>query len=121
TGSINQACREAGTSDAVRELLAEVEQADVRMAPAADMFEMGVKLQVTNRKTMFPMRAQKLYELYTAHRSLEELPAAAVELLERTIFRQDLASVWHETEPFWQGRDPAQLERAARDPHHKMA
>ena len=37
------------------------------MAPAADMFEMGVKLQVLKRGTMFPMRAQKLYELYRAH------------------------------------------------------
>ena len=27
------------------------------MAPAADMFEMGVKLQVLKRGTMFPMRA----------------------------------------------------------------
>src|SRR5262249_9692734 len=41
TGSVNQACLEAGTSDAVRQMLAETEQADVTMAPAADMFEMG--------------------------------------------------------------------------------
>jgi PfaD family protein len=41
TGSINQACIEAGTSPAVREMLAQASQADVVMAPAADMFEMG--------------------------------------------------------------------------------
>jgi NAD(P)H-dependent flavin oxidoreductase YrpB (nitropropane dioxygenase family) len=50
----------------VREMLAQAEQADVIMAPAADMFEMGVKLQVLKRGTMFAMRAAKLYELYRA-------------------------------------------------------
>ena len=64
TGSINQACVESGSSDAVREMLAQAEQADVIMAPAADMFEMGVKVQVLKRGTMFAMRAAKLYELY---------------------------------------------------------
>ena len=64
TGSVNQACIESGTSDEVREMLAETRQADVTMAPAADMFEMGVTVQVLKRGTMFPMRAAKLYELY---------------------------------------------------------
>src|SRR5262249_59888452 len=64
TGSVNQACRESGSSDAVREMLAEAEQADVIMAPAADMFEMGVKVQVLKRGTMFAMRAARLYQLY---------------------------------------------------------
>ncbi|MFT5852521.1 MAG: trans-AT polyketide synthase/acyltransferase/oxidoreductase domain-containing protein, partial [Colwellia sp.] len=43
---LNQACVEAGASEYTRKLLASVEMADVTMAPAADMFEMGVKLQV---------------------------------------------------------------------------
>ena len=51
TGSVNQACVESGTSDAVRQMLAEAGQADVAMAPAADMFEMGVKVQVLKRGT----------------------------------------------------------------------
>ena len=98
TGSVNQACREAGTSDTVRKLLAQVEQADVRMAPAADMFEMGIKLQVTSRQTMFPMRAQKLYDLYAAHDSLEAIPADARASIEKTMFRMPLAEVWKQTE-----------------------
>ncbi|MEE2888762.1 MAG: PfaD family polyunsaturated fatty acid/polyketide biosynthesis protein [Planctomycetota bacterium] len=121
TGSVNQACREAGTSDTVRELLAEVEQADVRMAPAADMFEMGVQLQVTNRRTMFPMRAQKLYDLYAAYDSLEDIPAEARAAIEKSIFRMPLDDVWRDTEAFWNQRDPQQIERANRDAHHKMA
>ena len=121
TGSVNQACREAGTSDTVRKLLAQVEQADVRMAPAADMFEMGIKLQVTSRQTMFPMRAQKLYDLYAAHDSLEAIPADARASIEKTMFRMPLAEVWKQTEAFWNDRDPQQLIRAGKDPHHQMA
>lgn len=61
TGSVNQACVESGSSEVVRKMLAQAEQADTAMAPAADMFEMGVKLQVLKRGTMFPMRAAKLW------------------------------------------------------------
>ena len=48
-GSIAQAAVESGTSDIVRRMLAEVEQAEIAMAPAADMFEMGINLQVLKR------------------------------------------------------------------------
>ncbi len=120
-GSINQACRESGSSDAVREMLAGAEQADVAMAPAADMFEMGVKLQVLKRGTMFAMRAAKLYELYRAHPSLEAIPEAERLNLEKTIFRLPVSEVWRQTEEFWRGRDPVQVERAAREPRHRMA
>jgi PfaD family protein len=102
-------------------MLAQAEQADVIMAPAADMFEMGVKLQVLKRGTMFAMRAAKLYELYRAYPSLEAIPVAEQSNLEKTIFRLPIATVWAETEAFWRGRDPAQLERAARDAKHRMA
>ena len=74
TGSVNQACVESGSSDAVRKMLAEAGQADVTMAPAADMFEMGVKVQVLKRGTMFAMRAAKLYELYRAYPELGSDP-----------------------------------------------
>src|SRR5262249_8221267 len=111
TGSINQACRESGASDTGREMLAQAEQADVIMAPAADMFEMGVKVQVLKRGTMFAMRAAKLYELYRGCASLEDIPATDRAQLEKNIFRASLAEVWAQTKAFWQHRDPGQLER----------
>ena len=74
TGSINQACIEAGTSETVRTMLAGASQADVTMAPAADMFEMGVKVQVLKRGTMFPFRAAKLYDFYSRYDALEDIP-----------------------------------------------
>jgi len=121
TGSVNQACVESGSSDAVREMLAAAEQADVTMAPAADMFEMGVRVQVLKRGTMFAMRAQKLFDLYRAHGSLESLPAADRAFLERTLFRAPLDSIWEETRAYFASRDPGQIARAEAEPRHRMA
>lgn len=120
-GSVHQACVESGTSDAVRRMLAETRQADVTMAPAADMFEMGVTVQVVKRGTMFAMRASKLYELYRSCASLEEIPAAEREKLEKTLFLAPLEQIWQQTRSFFQQRDPRQVERAERDPKHRMA
>nr|WP_250847043.1 PfaD family polyunsaturated fatty acid/polyketide biosynthesis protein [Aquisphaera insulae] len=121
TGSVNQACQEAGTSDAVRKMLADAQQADIAMAPAADMFEMGVKVQVLKRGTMFAMRAAKLYEVYRNHGSLDEIPAAERANLEKTIFRLPLDEIWDQTREFFRRRDPAQAERGEREPKHRMA
>jgi trans-AT polyketide synthase, acyltransferase and oxidoreductase domains len=121
TGSVNQACVEAGTSVAVRTMLAQAQQADVAMAPAADMFEMGVKVQVLKRGTMFAMRAAKLYEYYRAYDRLEQIPEADRQTLEKTILRAPIATVWEQTRAFFARRDPSQITRAESDPKHKMA
>ncbi len=121
TGTINQACVESGSSDLVRDMLAQAEQADVAMAPAADMFEMGVKVQVLKRGTMFAMRAAKLYELYRTCAGLDDLPAAERAALEKNLFRAPLDEIWAQTRTYFLGREPAQVDRAERDPKHKMA
>ena len=121
TGSVNQACVESGASAHTKRILAQAGQADVMMAPAADMFEMGVKVQVLKKGTLFPVRAQKLYELYKACDSLETLPEAEREKLETQVFRKPLMTVWQETEAFFRERDPEQLERAHQNPKRKMA
>jgi PfaD family protein len=121
TGSINQACRESGSSDLVRKMLAEAGSADVTMAPAADMFEMGVKVQVLKRGTMFAMRAQKLYDLYRANPSWEAISAAERIQIEKTLFRRTFDEVWADTKEFFTRRDPTQLARADTEPRHKMA
>ncbi|MCX6081727.1 MAG: PfaD family polyunsaturated fatty acid/polyketide biosynthesis protein [Chloroflexi bacterium] len=121
TGSVNQACVESGASAHTKRILSQAGQADVMMAPAADMFEMGVKVQVLKKGTLFPVRAQKLYELYKACDSLETIPTAEREKLEKQIFRKPLDTVWQETEVFFRERDPEQLERAHQNPKRKMA
>ncbi len=121
TGSVNQACVEAGTCDAVKQMLAEAQQADIAMAPAADMFEMGVDVQVLKRGTMFSMRAGSLYEIYRNYSSIEDIPHAERSRLEKTIFKTSLDEAWRNTRAFFARRDPREIERADRDPKHKMA
>jgi PfaD family protein len=121
TGSINQACLESGVSEHTRKLLAQAEMTDTSMAPAADMFEMGVKVQVLKRGTMFAMRAQKLYELYSRYPCWEEIPDAEREKLEKTVFKRSFASIWEECVQFFSVRDPRQVERGLKDPRDQMA
>jgi trans-AT polyketide synthase, acyltransferase and oxidoreductase domains len=120
-GSVQQACVESGTCDAVRQMLAEAEQADTTMCPCADMFEMGVKVQVLKRGTMFPMRAAKLYETYRAYKGIDDIPATEREWLEKNLFRVTLDEVWRQTVDYFSTRDPAQIEKGNRDPKHQMA
>ncbi len=121
TGSVNQAAIESGLAPMARGMLAAATPADVAMAPSADMFEMGVKVQVLKRGTLFAMRAGRLYELYKTYEGLDRIPAADRAQLERDLFRAPLDQVWIETEAFFAARDPAQVERAQRDPRHRMA
>ncbi|QSX31049.1 PfaD family polyunsaturated fatty acid/polyketide biosynthesis protein [Shewanella cyperi] len=121
TGSINQACIEAGASEHTRKLLATTEMADVTMAPAADMFEMGVKLQVVKRGTLFPMRANKLYEIYSRYDSIEAIPLDERQKLETQVFRANLDEIWQGTVAHFMARDPSQISRAEGNPKRKMA
>lgn len=121
TGSVNQACLESGTSATVKDLLAQVDMADVMMTPAADMFEMGVKVQVLKRGTFYPIRAQKLYEVYRKYQSLDDIPTAERQKIEQEMFHKDFDTVWSETVEFFQQRDPAQIEKARKNPKHQMA
>lgn len=121
TGSVNQACVESGTSPLVREMLAAATQTDVGEAPAADMFEMGVTVQVLKKGTRFTLRGGKLYEVYKAHGSMEDIPAEERAKLEKDTFRMPLEEVWAQTRAFFAERDPKQIEKAEKDPRHKMA
>jgi len=121
TGSINQACLEAGTSQHVRELLQKVDSTDVMGAPASDMFEMGVELQVLKRGSMFGLRAKKLYEYYQRYKSIDEIPTEERAKLEKQVFRKPLESIWEECVQFFNERDPEQIARAKDNPHRKMA
>ncbi|MBE9049541.1 PfaD family polyunsaturated fatty acid/polyketide biosynthesis protein [Nostocales cyanobacterium LEGE 11386] len=121
TGSINQSCVESGACEHTKKLLAQAEMADMIMAPAADMFEMGVKLQVLKRGTMFPMRAQKLYELYRTYDSIEDIPIAERQKLEKQVFRKTLAEVWEGTAAYLSQKNPEKLGKAVNNPKLKMA
>lgn len=121
TGSVNQSSVEAGLSDEGKKMLATASMADVVMAPAADMFEQGVELQVLKRGTMFGPRAKRLYEAYRHNDSLDAIDATTRGRLEREVLGVTFDEVRAATKTFWDERDPSQSARAAKDPKHEMA
>ena len=121
TGSVNQCSHEADVSAPVKELLTQVRTGDVTMAPCADMFEAGVKVQVLKRRSLYAVRAAKLYDLYTRYDSLEDIPAATRQQIEQQWFRQSLDEIWRSTQEFFKERNPAELSKAADNPRHRMA
>ena len=121
TGSVNQGCVESGLHESGRQMLAQAGLADVVMAPAADMFELGVEVQVLQRGTMFAARARKLYDLYRHCASLQDIPAAERARLEKSILHASVSDAWAATAAYWQRRDPREVARAERDPKHQMA
>ncbi|MCK5861991.1 MAG: PfaD family polyunsaturated fatty acid/polyketide biosynthesis protein [Candidatus Hydrogenedentes bacterium] len=121
TGSINQACVESGTSQRVREMLAQALQTDVARAPAADMFEMGVTVQVLKRGTRFAERASKLYDLFKKYESVDAIPEEERQKIESTIFKSSFDEIWEKTTSFFTKNNPEQLEKAAKNPKHKLA
>jgi len=121
TGSVNQCTIEAGTSDAVKDLLQNAEVQDTDIVPAGDMFEMGAKVQVFKKGLLFPGRAKKLYDLYRQHESLEQIDPQTRAQIETRYFKRSFAEVYGETKRYYLRVMPEMIERAERDPKHKMA
>ncbi|WP_333752465.1 ACP S-malonyltransferase [Streptomyces sp. IBSBF 2394] len=122
TGSVNQCSPQAGTSDAVKDLLAALDVQDTAYAPAGDLFELGSRVQVVRKGTLFAARANKLYQLYRGHGGLDDLDEATRTWLERDCLRAPLDQVWKQTCAHYRdtGRGH-EIERAERDPRHRMA
>jgi len=121
TGSINQSCLESGASEHTRILLSKAEMADVSMAPSADMFEMGSRVQVLRKGSLYPMRAQKLYDLYTNFDSIDKIPSQTRTELEEKIFQRNMEDIWQDTVTYFQKRNLDQIVRAEKNPKVKMA
>lgn len=121
TGSVNQACVESSACEHTRKILADADMADVSMAPSADMFEMGARVQVLKKGSLFPMRAQKLYDLYITYDAIEEIPAEVKNELETRIFMRTMDEIWQETRDFFIERNPEQITKAEKNPKKKMA
>jgi trans-AT polyketide synthase/acyltransferase/oxidoreductase domain-containing protein len=121
TGSINQCTVEAGTSDAVKDLLQDLNVQDTAYAPAGDMFEYGARIQVAKRGLFFPMRANKLYELYLRYNSLEEIDPKVRRQIEEKYFRRSFEEVWNESRTYYLQLHPAKLAEIEKNPKRKMA
>lgn len=96
TGSINQCTVEADTSDLVKDMLNEVNVQDMEYAPAGDSFESGTKVQVLKKGTLFPMRGNKLFALYSSHNSLSEIDDQTRKKLESSLFDKTFEEVYSE-------------------------
>lgn len=121
TGSVNQSAVESGLSEDGRALLVQAQSTDVAMAPAADMFEMGVKVQVLKRGAMFAQRGQRLADFYRKYGGFDDAPPQEVHDIERAVLGRSVDDIWADTEVHFHRVDPAQIERAAHDPKHRMA
>jgi PfaD family protein len=120
-GTVHQSAVESGVSDSSRALLAQAQIADVAMTASADMFELGVKVQVLQRGTMMAVRGNQLYDLYSRYDSIEEIPADQRANIEKNIFRSSLEEIWQQTVEFFNRTDPKQIDKANKNPKHKMA
>ena len=121
TGSINQCTVEAGTSEAVKDLLAPINVQDTAYAPAGDMFELGARIQVLRKGLLFPARANKLYELYMRHGSWEEIDLKTRTQIEQRYFQRSFGDIWAETENYLQREKPSELAQISSTPKRKMA
>ncbi len=121
TGSVNLCTAEAGLSAVAKDLLERVTVADTDHVPTAGGFEAGEQAQVVRRGVFFPARARRLRELYLRHTSLDDLDAETAAVIQDRWFRRDFEAVWRETRAYFAERDLSQIERAERDPRHRMA
>jgi trans-AT polyketide synthase/acyltransferase/oxidoreductase domain-containing protein len=121
TGSINQCTVEAGTSDAVKDMLQRMEVQDTDYAPAGDMFETGAVIQVLKKGLFFPARARKLYDLYRRFDSLDEIDEATKTQLQEKYFKQSFDDVYKDVVAHYSKVQPSEIDRADGNPKHKMA
>jgi len=121
TGSINQCTIEATTSDAVKDLLQDLNVQDTAYAPAGDMFEIGARVQVAKRGLFFPARANKLYELYQRHESLGSIDEKMRQQIQERYFKRSFEEVWKETRSYLARSQPDKIEEIERNPKQKMA
>jgi trans-AT polyketide synthase/acyltransferase/oxidoreductase domain-containing protein len=118
TGSINQCTVEASTSDTVKDLLQQMNVQDTEYAPAGDMFELGAKVQVLKKGLFFPVRANKLYELYRRYNSLDEIDEKTKMQIQDKYFKRSFEEVYRDIKTYYPAEE---IEKAERNPKHKMA
>ena len=121
TGSINQTAVQAGTSEAAKQLLAQADMSDTAITVSADMFEIGAKVQVLKKASLFSNRANQLHQLYKNFASIDEIPQAQRKRIEREIFQKPITQVYADVEAYFRQHNTNELEKAQSNEKHKMA
>ncbi|NIY07091.1 MAG: 2-nitropropane dioxygenase, partial [Gemmatimonadetes bacterium] len=70
---------------------------------------------------MFAQRGRELYRIFRAYPSLEAMPEDERAAMEEKILGRPVDEIWADTRSFFARRDPEEVERAERDPKHRMA
>ena len=86
TGSVNQCSVEAHVTEEIKDLLQAADVHDTQYAPDSELFELGAKVQVLKKGGRFPMRANRLYDLWRNVGSWEQIDALERERIERESF-----------------------------------
>ncbi len=120
TGSINQCTVESGAHDIVKDLLSTLSVHDTTTAPAGDMFEMGAKVQVVKKKTQFPNRANRLYQLFQHYKSVEEIPVSIQQDIEKHYFKKTFSEVWDLVCAYKNKKSPEQISEALENARIKL-
>jgi trans-AT polyketide synthase, acyltransferase and oxidoreductase domains len=94
---------------------------DTAYAPAGDMFELGSKIQVLKKGTLFSVRANKLFNLYNHYNSLAEIPEELAKKLEKEYFKITLPQVWENVRQYLIGQSQfEEIRKAEALPKYKM-
>jgi trans-AT polyketide synthase/acyltransferase/oxidoreductase domain-containing protein len=104
-----------------KDLLAAADIQDTEMAPASDLFEIGGRVQVLRKGTLFAARANKLYDLYRRYESLDQIDRPTLEMIQKNYFKRSIEEVWSETRTFYLLRAPEIVASAETNPKQKMA
>lgn len=118
TGSINQCTVEANTSEAVKDMLQQMNVQDTEYVPAGDMFEIGAKVQVLRKGLFFPARANKLYDLYRQYNSLDEIDEKTRTQIQEKYFKKSFSEVYEDVKKYYPYKE---IEKAEKNPKIKMA
>ena len=120
SGSVNQPAVESGLCAQARQMLAEAGSTDIMMAPAADMFEQGVDVQVLKRGTLFGLYAKRLHALYRAGATTDNLSHSDRQWFEKRL-GQSIDAAWAETHNYLAQNNPQALTSAEADGNYRFA
>jgi PfaD family protein len=70
---------------------------------------------------MFPMNAQKLYELYVRYNCLEDIPAKDLRSIEKRLFHCDLGAIWAQVKEYFACAGASRIQRAEVNGKLKMS
>lgn len=94
---------------------------DTEYAPAGDMFEMGARVQVLKKGLFFPARANKLYDLYQRHSSLDDMDDKTRKQLQEKYFKRTFDDIYKGVKEYFASVAPGEIDKAEKNPKHKMA